>query len=146
MRNSYNVKVNEVEALKNKFLNTYKAAQEEDDMLKDSGVKWMSSDRNRVRKEIKKSRSEYDKIFNTTPTASSIDMIKDLVKKEELPKYMALFSGEASRRGISINEYIEFMKTPKYDEFLDSKNIELEEKYKVKKKNLESIVGRGSKK
>ena len=142
---AYKIKVNEVEDLSNKYLNKLQNAEEENEMLKEEGIKWSGADRIRVRANIKKSRSDYNALFQSTPTASSISQIKKLIEKEELPEYMEVLAGEASRRGISINEYIKFMKTPEYDRFLDSKLNQLESKYKTKEKNLESIVKRGSK-
>lgn len=143
---AYNIKVNEIENLSNQYLKKLKDSQEENEMLKEEGIRWTSADRRKVRSDIKKARSEYISLFQTTPTASSIAKIKKLIEKEELPQYMEVIAGEAAGRGISINEYIEFMKTSEYDNFLDKKMSSLENKYKVKKKNLESIVKRGSKK
>ena len=144
--NAYKIKVNEVEDLSNKYLKELQGAEEENEMLKEEGIKWSGVDRRRIRANIKKSRSDYNTLFQSTPTASSISQIKKLIEKEELPQYMEVLAGEAGRRGISINEYIEFMKTPEYDGFLDSKLNQLESRYKTKEKNLKSIVKRGSKK
>ena len=98
------------------------------------------------KQEHKDSRYNYNVLFEQTPNATTIKKMKNMVKDGELPEFFPIIAAEAGKRGMSINKYIEFMKSTEYDTFLDDKIKQLESRYKKKKQNLESIVKRGSQK
>ena len=56
-------------------------AKEENQALKESGIRWGESDRSAIRKKIKKARGEYNSIFDSVPMASTLSKIKKLIEK-----------------------------------------------------------------